>query len=392
MTPRLSIALLTHSTNPRGGVVHALELGDALTRLGHRVTVHAPGEPGASFFRTTSCRTVVVPASRAGGDLADRVEARIGDFVRYFSEPTRRVFDVWHCGDGIGGNALAALAEAGRIGGFARTVHHLDAFADPQVAALERRSIEAAAALFVVSRHGLTQVAESFGREAVLVGNGVDRGRFSPLADRHDAAITARIGGHGAGPLFLSIGGIEARKNTLQALAAFIRFQRQRPDARWVIAGGASVLDHGAYRAAFDRALADSGLPEGAVTVLGPVADEQVPALYRAADALLFPSLNEGFGLAVIEAMACGTPAIVPAIAPFTEYLDAAEAVWCDPSDVASIAAAMAAAVDAPARRRLIAGGFDVADRHAWATVARAHLATYARLAADVRPTEFAHA
>ena len=42
MTEVLRIAILAHSTNPRGGVVHALELGDALTRLGHDVTVHAP--------------------------------------------------------------------------------------------------------------------------------------------------------------------------------------------------------------------------------------------------------------------------------------------------------------------------------------------------------------
>ena len=57
MTAPLRIAILTHSTNPRGGVVHALELGDALTRLGHDVTVHAPDPCGAGFFRPTLCRT-----------------------------------------------------------------------------------------------------------------------------------------------------------------------------------------------------------------------------------------------------------------------------------------------------------------------------------------------
>ncbi len=52
------IAILTHSTNPRGGVVHALELGDALCRLGHDVTVHAPDATGAGFFPPHACRTV----------------------------------------------------------------------------------------------------------------------------------------------------------------------------------------------------------------------------------------------------------------------------------------------------------------------------------------------
>ena len=58
----LRIAILTHSTNPRGGVVHALELGDALTRLGHHAVVHAPDPHGAGFFRSTLGQTKPLPA------------------------------------------------------------------------------------------------------------------------------------------------------------------------------------------------------------------------------------------------------------------------------------------------------------------------------------------
>ena len=53
----LRIAILTHSTNPRGGVVHALALGDALTALGHEVVVHAPDINQHGFFRATRCGT-----------------------------------------------------------------------------------------------------------------------------------------------------------------------------------------------------------------------------------------------------------------------------------------------------------------------------------------------
>ena len=60
---RLRVAILTHSTNPRGGVVHGLELGDALCRLGHQVVVHAPDATGAGFFRDTLCGTTGVPVS-----------------------------------------------------------------------------------------------------------------------------------------------------------------------------------------------------------------------------------------------------------------------------------------------------------------------------------------
>ncbi len=62
-TRPLSIAILAHSTNPRGGGVHALELGDALARLGHHAVVHAPDPKRAGFFRTTLCETVSVASS-----------------------------------------------------------------------------------------------------------------------------------------------------------------------------------------------------------------------------------------------------------------------------------------------------------------------------------------
>ena len=51
MTRPLRIAMLTHSTNPRGGVVHALQLSEALTSLGHDVVLHAPDSKGEGFFR-----------------------------------------------------------------------------------------------------------------------------------------------------------------------------------------------------------------------------------------------------------------------------------------------------------------------------------------------------
>ena len=82
-----------------------------------------------------------------------------------------------------------------------------------------------------------------------------------------------------------------------------------------------------------------------------------MPALYRAASALVFPSIKEGFGLVVLEAMASGVPGRDSRIAPFTEYLGDDDALWCDPFDVASIAAAMALSLDEARRAPLIARG-----------------------------------
>ena len=105
-----------------------------------------------------------------------------------------------------------------------------------------------------------------------------------------------------------------------------------------------------------------------------------MPNLYRLADALVFPSLKEGFGLVVLEAMASGVPVIVSSIAPFTEYLAGDDVIWCDPHHSASIAEAMALALVPQIRNRVIPRGLDVASRFSWRRVAEAHLAAYATL------------
>ncbi|MCK0206687.1 MSMEG_0565 family glycosyltransferase [Starkeya koreensis] len=379
----LRIAVLAHSTNPRGGVVHALELGDALARLGHEAVVHAPDPKGAGFFRPTLCATKSVPASPVGTDVAEMVRIRAADYVSHFGNPSHRRFDVFHAQDGISGNALATLRERGLIAGFARTVHHVDAFADPALQALQRRAIVSADRHFVVSRMWRDQLAAEYGLEPVIVGNGVDRARFSPVPDGREAGLAQRLG-LGPGPIVLSVGGVEERKNTRRILEAFVQLRALHPRAQLVIAGGATVLDHHVYRAGFAAALDASGLPADAVVRTGPLAQEDMPALYRLADVLAFASVKEGFGLVALEAMACGVPTVVSAIAPFTEHIGARETVWCDPFHAASIADALVLALKPENTARLAARGPRVAARHGWAETAAAHLPTYRYLAETV--------
>jgi glycosyltransferase-like protein len=381
MKPRLRIAILAHSTNPRGGVVHALELGDALCRIGHEATVHAPDASAAGFFRPTRCDTVSVAASLVGRDVTAMVETRVADYLRHFEIAGHRHFDVWHAQDGISGNALATLRERGLIRGFARTVHHVDTFADPRLSALQARAIASADRLFVVSRLWQSRLSEEFGGAPHLVGNGVDTERFSPMPDDRDAALQAELKLPAGARVFLAIGGVEKRKNTIAILEAFRIVHATCPATCLVIAGGASLLDHDAYQAEFAATLAACGLPERAVIRTGPLPQALMPALYRAVDALVFPSVKEGFGLVVLEAMASGVPVVTSRIPPFTEYLDDGDVAWCDPGDAASIASAMMATVEEPGRDALIARGFAVAARHDWSRVAQAHLPAYEALA-----------
>jgi glycosyltransferase involved in cell wall biosynthesis len=114
------------------------------------------------------------------------------------------------------------------------------------------------------------------------------------------------------------------------------------------------------------------------VLELGVVADDLVPALYHAADVLALPSLQEGFGLAALEALAAGLPVVASNQPPFTEYLDAACAILVDPRSEASVEAGLLAALT-PDRQRQRAGR-QRAEQHSWQRVAVLHNPHYRSL------------
>jgi glycosyltransferase-like protein len=382
---RLRIALLAHSTNPRGGVVHALELGEALHEAGHHVAIHAPDTSGRGFFRASRCDTVSVPARPASGGLAEFVGQRIEDYVAHFTRAGTTQWDILHAQDAISANALETLRERGLAGDYIRTVHHLDTFADPRVMAWQKRGFVSASRVLCVSRTWCDILARDHGIVAQQISNGVDARRFRPRPDATDARLRIRLGLDQQGPVLLAVGGIEERKNTLRLFEAFVAVRRALPHAQLVIAGGASLLDHESYRTRFDAAVRMSGLAQGAgqpLVIAGPVPDEDMPALFRCADALLFPSVKEGFGLVVLEAMASGTPAVVSRIAPFTEYLGERDCAWADPHDSGSIAKAIVEACTRAAADRLRSAGQSVCARFTWTASARRHLEIYADLLA----------
>jgi glycosyltransferase-like protein len=376
---RLRIAILAHSTNPRGGVVHAIELADALTRLGHEAVVHAPDASGQGFFRAPVTPAVAVMASAAAKNVADMVRLRIADYVRHFEAPENRRFDLFHAQDAISSNALATLKQRGMIKRFARTVHHIDHFSDSRLSDWQTRSIAQADELFVVSSLWQKQIASGFGRASTAIGNGVDTTRFNQAPRTVDRQVSAKYG-IADGRVLLAVGGIEQRKNSFRIVEAFRQVLNVHRDAQLVIAGGASLLDHAAYRAQVEALIAADPMLNRAVRCLGPMPDSEMPSLYRLADALVFPSVKEGFGLVVLEAMASGTPVVTSRIAPFTEYLEEDDVVWCDPASAGSIANAMVMVLGEPLGSRLAQRGLMVARRHDWRNTARAHLPVYHRL------------
>lgn len=383
----LRIALLTHSVNARGGVVHTLELANTLRKAGHEVTIMATAMPLQKLFRPTPCALELISVPAKAGSTTEMVGGRIKAYVEYLAN--RKLndhFDILHTQDGIGANALATLQERGLISGFIRTVHHVDDFEDAQVAAWQDRSLYSPSQLLCVSRMWQEALLRDYGLESSLVHNGVDLQRFTPHTQPDDAAVAARYGLKSGAPLIVSVGGVEERKNTVRLLEAFVRLHRQHPNAQLAIVGGASVLDHSRYVAQFEQLLRDNGLMAGigkSVVHTGTVSDTELPALLRSADAMAFPSLREGFGLVVLEALACGTPVVVSHIPPFTEYLDSNDVHWADPFQSRSIADALRAAIAAP---KLSPPA--VCQRFSWSASAAQHVALYRQfLAKDTVPS-----
>jgi len=375
-TTRPSVGLFTYSTLPRGSVVHTAYLADALHDAGWDATVYALDKDRRGFFRPLRAKVCLVPAAPTPRSTADLVRVRAVEMADYL---TRRqpAHDVWHAEDCLTANGLLQLRDHGQRLELVRTVHHVERFDDPYLAACQERSIREAAVCLAVSRAAVDDVGRTFGVDASLVANGVCVDRFA-LPDLERVRTWAdRLGlAPRRGPLLLAVGGVEERKNTLRTLRAFARVHEGRPGARLVILGGATVLDHGAYRAAFDRELA--AMPpaaRGAVIETGVVADDDVPAIFALASVLVFPSLHEGFGLAALEALAARVPLVASNRPPLTEFLDASCAVLVDPDSEDAIARGVLLALGGSLDR--VRAGARVAERHSWERVAMAHVARY---------------
>jgi alpha-1,3-rhamnosyl/mannosyltransferase len=207
--------------------------------------------------------------------------------------------------------------------------------------------------VFANSAYTAADVAGTLGvpRERIVVARpGLGPG-FSPDGDRFEAG-----GADGPRPYVLGVGTLEPRKN-LAALVAARGLLRDGTSL--VLAGGAGWGEQ-------------PGLGDPRVVQLGFVPHEELPRLYRGAAAFVYPSRIEGFGMPVVEAMACGVP-VVASSHPSLDEACGDAALRADPDDPAAIAAA----VDEAIRRRheLVPQGLAHAGSFSWDATAGVVLA-----------------
>jgi glycosyltransferase involved in cell wall biosynthesis len=199
----------------------------------------------------------------------------------------------------------------------------------------------------------------------------------SPGAPAWAADVAASRAHSAPGSSILFVGTLEPRKNISGLLAAYRALVAARPASpRLVIAGRVPAS------AAAELARADEGPVRGRIEVLGYVAANDKPRLYEEARMLVLPSLEEGFGLPVLEAMACGVPVVVSNRGALPEVAgDAAEPV--DPTDTAGLAQRMMALLEDRPAQDAAARGLARAAHYSWtacaAAVYRAYVAALER-------------
>ncbi|MCL4459347.1 MAG: glycosyltransferase family 4 protein [Chloroflexi bacterium] len=205
-----------------------------------------------------------------------------------------------------------------------------------------------------------------------VVYNGLDE-RFAPVRDAStlsDVRKRCRL----EAPFILNVGTIEPRKNLSRLIQAYAELLGEPGfEHQLVIAGKRGWL----YDEIFDK-VDELGLSKK-VRFLGYVPEEDLPALYSLADLFVFPSLYEGFGLPLLEAMACGTPVIASTSSALPEVVGDA-GLLVKPTDVAGLAEAMGRTLsDRDLRQDMVRKGLERSKRFTWRGAAEKILRIYQR-------------
>lgn len=416
----LDIALLTYSTKPRGSVVHTLELAEALHHRGHHVCIYALDKDGQGFDRLVSCQVRLIPTQPAATNIDQLIRQRIQEFVDFLVWQFKlgdRLHQIYHAQDCLSANAVVQFREkVGRqnVPSVIRTVHHIEAYTSPYLRDCQDRSIQQSDLCLCVSQHWQQQIQAHYGIQALRVINGINRRRFLPADIQADiqakiqaedqptesadgitvpsrtqavaiapASLSAQP--HPRSFRFLTVGGIEPRKNSINLVRAFSKIKAIHPHVQLMIVGGATLFDYQPYREEFFAEINRLNLEVGKDVLLpGVISDAELLEAYQAAQAFVFPSLKEGWGMVVLEAIASGLPVLVSKQPPFTEFLELDQALWVEPQSPDSIAEAMLNVMNGAIAQLLQERSQSILPCYSWDASAQLHETHYHHYLASI--------
>ncbi len=315
----------------------------------------------------------------SGAEVVEQVPAArparlLYEATRLARAPVMDRLDVWHGPHYTMPRALRVPAVV--------TIHDLTFFTHPQyherakVRFFQRAIVEAArhaAVLVTVSAWTAAQLDEVVGDHApvVVAPHGVDHARFAPAGP--DAAAWEASGLDHERPYVLFVGTLEPRKGVDVLLAAFATLAARTADLELWLVGQQGWRAEGIVAALRDHPFRDR------IRRLGYVPDDLLGALLRGARAVAYPSRAEGFGLPVLEALACGAPVATTADTVMAEV--AGEAASLSPvgdADALAHELALLVALDDASRAAIAARGVARASTFTWERSVEAHRHAYA--------------
>jgi glycosyltransferase involved in cell wall biosynthesis len=246
---------------------------------------------------------------------------------------------------------------------------------------LVSRAARRARAIIAVSECSKKDIVNLLGippERIFVIGNAVDES-FRPISDSWQlAAVRER---YGIEPEYmLYFGGFDLRKNVHRIIQAYLRMPTEvRQRYQLVIAGRLHLLGHPLYPD--PRPMVRELGQEDRIIFTGQIREQDKAPLYSGATLFAFPSLYEGFGMPVLEAMACGTPVVTSNLSALPEVVGDA-GVLVDPYSVEAICEAMAELLCDPARRRNLGQAARERSRgFTWREVAEKTVSVYGRVA-----------
>ena len=237
-----------------------------------------------------------------------------------------------------------------------------------------RRALKRADKIITVSHNSKRDLVEHFGiapASVEVIYNGVAP-RFRPGVPAEERRRVADKLGLPS-PYLLFLGGDRPHKNARNVVRAFAEARRGQPLPHALVLAGPMPRNEGRV-----EALISALDLTHSIRRTGLVDDADMPGLFAGADAFLYPTLYEGFGLPVIEAMACGTPVLTSSTSALQE-IAGGHALLVDPMDVGAIAAGIVTLSTEPAKRvELTKLGLARASDFSWNKAAEATLNVYA--------------
>jgi phosphatidyl-myo-inositol alpha-mannosyltransferase len=332
----------------RGSETLIRSLSSWLRRAGKHVEIAAGGTAAAAYDLDEVPVTLVRarPLRRLHRDLDEEVTI-IPGLSRHLRARKPRVVHSFHYADAT----AARLARRPYVVSYGGIVTRRSTRGHPLKRALFRFATDGARAVVCPSAAAARHLHETFGYRARVIPNGFGIDDF-PLGppDRRPTILCAATPD-------------DARKRVPVLVQAFAVVHEHRPDAELVLAGRASASTEAALRELVPPAV------RGRIRFAGDVTTGELCGLYQQAAVSCLPSLNEAFGLVLVESLACGTPVVAARSGAAPEIVDGEVGALFAPDDVGACAEALLDVLERSSGGRLRAACRARAERYDWGVV-----------------------